>query len=67
MGEKMLRHMLLITGAGVMLAAMVAVMPATATSASPGQHYTWTAIDVSGSVATVPVTVNDLGVVVGSS
>ncbi|MGA3355066.1 MAG: hypothetical protein ABSD85_18075 [Acidimicrobiales bacterium] len=58
--------MLLITGAGVVLAAMAAVMPATATAAPPGPRYTWTAISVPGSVATVPVTVNDQGVVVGS-
>jgi hypothetical protein len=48
-----------------MLVAMVAVMPAAATSASRGQGYTWTTIDVPGSFATVPVTVNDHGVVVG--
>jgi len=66
MGARMLRRMLLITGAGVVLAAMAAVMPATATAAPPGPRYTWTAISVPGSVATVPVTVNDQGVVVGS-
>jgi probable HAF family extracellular repeat protein len=48
-----------------MLAAMVAVMPATANAAPPGQRYTWTAIDVPGSALTVPVAVNDIGVVVG--
>jgi probable HAF family extracellular repeat protein len=57
--------MLLIAGAGVMLAAMVAVMPATVNAAPPGQRYTWTTIDVPGSSATVPITVNDHGVVVG--
>jgi hypothetical protein len=57
--------MLLTAGAGVMLAAMAAVMPATATAAPPGQRYTWTTIKVPSSVATVPATVNDQGVVVG--
>jgi probable HAF family extracellular repeat protein len=65
MGAKMLRRMFLTAGAGVMLAAMVAVVPASASAAPPGQRYTWTAIDVPGSAYTIPVTVNDLQAVVG--
>jgi hypothetical protein len=48
-----------------MLVVMAAVMPAAATSASSGQGYTWTTIDVPGSYTTVPITINDHGVVVG--
>ncbi len=66
MALKTFRCVLLTAGAGAMLVAMVAVMPAAATSASSGQGYTWTTIHVSGSYATVPITVNDRGVVVGS-
>jgi len=67
MALKTLRCVLLTAGAGAMLVAMVAVMPAAATSATSGQGYTWTTIKVPGSYATVPATVNDKGVVVGSS
>ncbi len=65
MASKTLRCVLLTAGAGAMPVAMVAVMPAAATSASTGQGYTWTTIDVTGAVGTFPIAVNDHGVVVG--
>ena len=70
MGAKMLRRMLLIAGAGVMLAAMVAVMPATATAASPappvaGPNFTFRTFDVPGSIYTDILGINNLGVIVG--
>jgi len=60
-----LHRVLLTVGAGAMLAAMVAVVPATATSSPTGQGYTWTTITVPGSIATEPYKVNDKGVVIG--
>ena len=55
MGAKVLRRMLLLAGAGALLAGMVALVPATATSASPPGGYasgTYTTIDYPGAVQT---------------
>ncbi len=60
----MLRRMFLIAGAGVMLAAMVAVMPAGATW--PSMRGTFTNIVIAGATNTDAHGVNDFGVVGGS-
>ena len=39
-----LRRVFLTAGAGALLAGMIALVPAAATSASPGPHYAWTTI-----------------------
>jgi hypothetical protein len=65
MGLKTLRRVLLTFGAGAMLVAMAAVVPATATAAPPGPRYTFTTINVPGAAWTFPAAANDFGAVVG--
>lgn len=66
MGAKVLRRILLSAGAATMVAAMVAITPAAATTPTfRAQGYTWTPVSVPGSVWTEPEVINDLGVVTG--
>jgi len=68
MGAKLLRRILPIAGAGVMLAAMTAVVPAAATPPSPLAGYasgTYTTINYPGAAQTDISGINNLGTMIG--